>query len=128
MRCRHSAKPARRSSIANATKAPASTFSRPRRFRSSGERPVTLRIFGCLPVTARGAARRQASEASKEETAGGVCAGGSVGLWGIKARFCADLAALGQRLTRVYSDRNERLETAASRGARLSGASASPTT
>ena len=28
-------------------------------------------------------------KASKEETAGGVCAGGSVGLWGFKARFCA---------------------------------------
>jgi hypothetical protein len=28
-------------------------------------------------------------KASKEETTGGVCAGGSVGLWGFKARFCA---------------------------------------
>ena len=28
-------------------------------------------------------------KASKEETAGGVCVGGSVGLWGFKARLCA---------------------------------------
>jgi hypothetical protein len=28
-------------------------------------------------------------KASKEETAGEVCAGGSVGLWGFKARLCA---------------------------------------
>src|SRR5437764_12581625 len=28
-------------------------------------------------------------KASKEETAGRVCAGGSVGLWGFNARFCA---------------------------------------
>ena len=52
--------------------------------------PLTLRVFGCLPVTARGAViEAGVRKASKEETAGGVCAGGSVGLWGFKARLCA---------------------------------------
>ena len=38
---------------------------------------------------ARGCTEAGVRKASKEETAGGVCAGGSVGLWGFKARFCA---------------------------------------
>ena len=38
---------------------------------------------------ALGDVTRDGSIAPKEETAGGVCAGGSVGLWGFKARFCA---------------------------------------
>ena len=38
---------------------------------------------------ARGCMEAGVRKASKEETAGGVCAGGSVGLWGFKARFCA---------------------------------------
>jgi len=38
---------------------------------------------------ARGCTEAGVRKASKEETAGGICAGGSVGLWGFKARFCA---------------------------------------
>src|SRR6201981_2354971 len=38
---------------------------------------------------ARGCAEAGVRKASKEETAGGGCACGSVGLWGFKARFCA---------------------------------------
>ena len=38
---------------------------------------------------ARGCTEAGVRKASKEETAGGVCAGGSVGLWGFKARLCA---------------------------------------
>jgi len=38
---------------------------------------------------ARGCTEAGVRKASKEETAGGVCACGSVGLWGFKARFCA---------------------------------------
>src|SRR5205814_3148550 len=38
---------------------------------------------------ARGCTEAGVRKASKEETAGGVCAGGSVGLWGFNARFCA---------------------------------------
>src|SRR6202007_2622468 len=50
----------------------------------------SLRVFGCLPVSgARGCTEAGVRKASKEETAGEVCAGGSVGLWGFKARFCA---------------------------------------
>src|SRR6516162_2632530 len=36
---------------------------------------------------ARGCTEAGVRKASKEETAGGVCAGGGVGLWGFKARF-----------------------------------------
>src|SRR6516162_7167910 len=43
--------------------------------------PASHRARGCMEAGVR--------KASKEETAGGVCAGGSVGLWGFKARFCA---------------------------------------
>ena len=39
---------------------------------------------------AKGCTEAGVRKASKEETAGGVCAGGSVGLWGFKARFCAN--------------------------------------
>ena len=47
------------------------------------ERPVMLRVFGRLPVTdVRRAPRAGVRKASGEETAGGVCAGGGVGLWG----------------------------------------------
>jgi len=38
---------------------------------------------------AKGCVEAGVRKASKEETAGEVCAGGSVGLWGFKARFCA---------------------------------------
>ena len=37
---------------------------------------------------ARGCTEAGVRKASKEETAGGECAGGSVGLWGFKPRFC----------------------------------------
>ena len=59
------------------------------------EGPESLRVFGCLPVTARGAARRQASEKPRRrKPRGGVCAGGSVGLLLLKARrFNAALVA-----------------------------------
>src|SRR5215472_9899649 len=43
--------------------------------------PASHCVKGCLEAGVR--------KASKEETAGEVCAGGSVGLWGFKARFCA---------------------------------------
>ena len=38
---------------------------------------------------ARGCAEAGVRKASKEETAGEYAPGGSVGLWGFKARFCA---------------------------------------
>ena len=41
------------------------------------------------PYQTRSVTEAGVRKASKEETAGGVCAGGSVGLWGFKARFCA---------------------------------------
>jgi len=43
-------------------------------------------------------------KASKEETAGGVCAGGSVGLWGFKARLCATWPGDGE-VVRVFNAR-----------------------
>src|SRR6516164_8182625 len=60
-----------RSSLAPARSAPVKGFRMP---ASHGAR-------GCTEAGVR--------KASKEETAGGVCACGSVGLWGFKARFCA---------------------------------------
>ena len=38
---------------------------------------------------ARGCTEAGVRKASTEETAGGVCAGGSAGLWEFKAGFCA---------------------------------------
>src|SRR6516165_3506142 len=43
-------------------------------------------------------------KASKEETAGGVCAGGSVGLWGFKARLCATWPGNGE-IVRIFNAR-----------------------
>jgi hypothetical protein len=53
---------------------------------SHSERLFLLRVFGRLPVT-DSATRSRAGvrKASGEETAGGVCAGGGVGLWGFSA-------------------------------------------
>src|SRR6516162_6256918 len=50
-----------------------------------------LRVFGRLPVT-DSATRPRAGvrKASREETAGGVCAGGGVGLWGFSVDVGAD--------------------------------------
>jgi hypothetical protein len=56
------------------------------------ERPRSGVVKGFrMPAShcARGCTEAGVRKASKEETAGGVCAGGSVGLWGFKARFCA---------------------------------------
>ena len=51
---------------------------------------LMLRVFGRLPVTDSGAhSRAGVGKASGEETAGGVCAGSGVGLWG----FSVDLGA-----------------------------------
>ena len=47
------------------------TIGPPGRFHSSGERPETLRVFGCLPdVGARGRTEAGVGKASKEESAG----------------------------------------------------------
>src|ERR1700730_14575942 len=43
---------------------------------------------------ARGCTEAGVRKASKEETAGGVCAGGSVGLWGVKARSAVILVGV----------------------------------
>ena len=52
-----------------------------------GERPESLRVFGRLPVTgARACTEAGVRKASREETAGEVCVGGAVGLWGFSAR------------------------------------------
>jgi len=51
------------------------------------ERQGSLRVFGRLPVTgARACMEAGVRKASREETAGGVCVGGAVGLWGFSAR------------------------------------------
>ena len=51
------------------------------------ERPESLRVFGRLPATgARACTEAGVRKASREETAGGVCVGGAVGLWGFSAR------------------------------------------
>ena len=58
-----------------------------------GNRSFMLRVFGRLPVT-DSATRSRAGvrKASGEETAGGVCAGGGVGLWGFSADVGPDPA------------------------------------
>src|SRR5262249_58909884 len=59
----------------------------PRRFPLSEERPVTLRVFGCLPVIGqRGCTEAGVRKASREETAGGVRTDADVDLWGICRR------------------------------------------
>jgi hypothetical protein len=51
------------------------------------EGPESLRVFGRLPVAGvRGCTEAGVRKASREETAGGVCAGSGVGLWGFSAR------------------------------------------
>jgi len=51
---------------------------------------LTVRVFGCLPVTARGAARRQASEKPRRRKPRGEYAPTAVSVYGeFKARFCA---------------------------------------
>ena len=61
--------------------------SRPAGKGSSNERPESLRVFGRLPVIgARACTEAGVRKASREETAGGVCVGGAVGLWGFSAR------------------------------------------
>ena len=60
--------------------------------RSSPSPPTAAYVKGFrMPAShcARGCTEAGVRKASKEETARGVCAGGSVGLWGFKARFCA---------------------------------------
>src|SRR6516162_986013 len=65
------------------------------------ERPVTLRVFGCLPVTARGAARRQASEKPRRRKPRGSMRRRQCRSMGISGEVLRDLAAL---------ERNCRLE------------------
>src|SRR5262245_8941096 len=50
----------------------------------------SLRVFGCLPVTARGAAWRQASEKPRRRKPGGACAG-EVSVYGDLRRGSARL-------------------------------------
>jgi hypothetical protein len=49
--------------------------------------PLSLRVFGCLPVTgATECTEAGVRKAWKEETAAGVCASAAVGLWEFSAR------------------------------------------
>src|SRR5215472_15698774 len=48
----------------------------------SPERPESLRVFGCLPVTARGAAWRQASEKPRRRKPRGEYAPAAVSVYG----------------------------------------------
>ena len=51
-----------------------------------GERPESLRVFGCLPgAGARGCTEAGVRKASREETAGGVRTSGGVRLWRFNA-------------------------------------------
>jgi hypothetical protein len=53
--------------------------------------PVSLRVFGCLPITGvTGCREAGVRKAWKEETAAGVCASAAVGLWGFSAWVCFD--------------------------------------
>src|ERR1700756_1587705 len=54
-------------------------------------RPESLRVFGCLPVTARGAARRQASEKPRRRKPRGEYAPGAVSVYGDLRRGSARL-------------------------------------
>ena len=56
-------------------------------------RPQMLRVFGRLPFTdVMRFSEAGVRKASREETAGGVCAGSGVGLWGFSAGVCPDLS------------------------------------
>jgi hypothetical protein len=56
-------------------------------------RPLLLRVFGRLPFTdVMRFSEAGVRKASREETAGGVCAGSGVGLWGFSAGVCPDLS------------------------------------
>src|SRR5207253_2915356 len=55
------------------------------------ERPESLRVFGCLPVTARGAARRQASEKPRRRKPRGEYAPAAVSVYGDLRRGSARL-------------------------------------
>ena len=58
----------------------------------SGEWLFLFRVFGRLPGTeAMKSSEAGVRKASREETAGGVCAGGGVSLWGFDARLRAAL-------------------------------------
>src|SRR6516225_4865201 len=49
-----------------------------------GDCPKSLRVFGCLPVTARGAAWRQASEKPRRRKPRGEYAPAAVSVYGLK--------------------------------------------
>src|SRR5215472_12518189 len=54
------------------------------------ERQSPLRVFGCLPVSARGAARRQASEKPRRRKPRGEYAPAAVSVYGdLRRGFCA---------------------------------------
>src|SRR6516225_8365320 len=55
------------------------------------EGPLSLRVFGCLPVTARGAARRQASEKPRRRKPRGEYAPAAVSVYGDLRRGSARL-------------------------------------
>src|ERR1700756_1200272 len=55
------------------------------------KRPTSLRVFGCLPVTARGAARRQASEKPRRRKPRGEYAPAAVSVYGDLRRGSARL-------------------------------------
>src|SRR6516164_5680864 len=61
------------------------------RFCSSDERLLSLRVFGCLPVTARGAARSQASEKPRRRKPRGEYAPAAVSVYGDLRRGSARL-------------------------------------
>jgi hypothetical protein len=53
-----------------------------------GQLPLSLRVFGRLPGTGvEGCTEAGVRKASREETAGGVCAGGGVSLWDLMRMF-----------------------------------------
>src|SRR4029077_6868317 len=58
---------------------------------ASAVSPLTLRVFGCLPVTARGAARRQASEKPRRRKPRGEYAPAEVSVYGDLRRGSARL-------------------------------------
>src|ERR1700746_2302981 len=60
------------------------------------DRLVPLRVFGCLRVTARGAARRQASEKPRRRKPRGSMRQRQCRSMGISGEVLRDLAALGR--------------------------------
>src|SRR5271165_983374 len=65
---------------------------------------LLLRVFGRLPFTdVMRFSEAGVRKASREETAGGVCAGSGVGLWGFSAGACPDLSVSNREERRVIT-------------------------